>query len=273
MKRVSLFLALILAAAMLFGTVAYADKLDDIKASGKLIVGSELNFPPYEFYFTNPETGEEEAQGFEMQLARGIADALGVELDLRDQSFSGLITALRSGELDCIISGMSIKPERAEVVDFSNAYFGGTQILLSSAKLADSLAVPEDLAGKNLGAQTGSLQAGVAEEQFASANIVLMDKVPLLVYELRLGNLDAVLLTDVVAQTYTTLYPDELKITTVPVVYSSPGSGIAVQKGDNETLLAFLNDYIAQVKGDGTFDQWFADAVALNAQLVAAEEE
>ena len=108
MKKV--IAALLSIMMLLAGATAFADKLDDIKAAGKLVVGTEATFAPYEFYYTDPETGEEKLCGFEMDLARGIAEELGVELVVSDQAFSGLITALRSGELDCIMSGMSIKP-------------------------------------------------------------------------------------------------------------------------------------------------------------------
>ncbi|MDR2658325.1 MAG: transporter substrate-binding domain-containing protein [Oscillospiraceae bacterium] len=277
MKKIASMLTIvaILTLALLSLTLpAYADKLDEIKAAGVLVVGTQIDFPPYEFYFPNPETGIEEPQGFEIQMARGLAESLGVELELRDQSFSGMLTALRNGEMDCVISGLSIKPDRQEVVDFSDVYFGGKQVLLSRTDIADSLTKPEDLAGMRLAAMTGSLQAGVAEEQFSSANIILMDRLALIVMDLRLGYLDGILLTDYVANTYVTLFPDELAITSVPVTYTGgKGCGVAVQKGDNETLLQAINEFLARVKSDGTFDKWVEDAIALNAQLIATEFE
>jgi len=266
--------ALVLCAALLCGVgAASADMLSDIQEKGTLTIGAEVSFPPYEFYFTNPDTGEEELKGFEMELAKGLAKTLGVELVISDQAFAGLITALRAGELDMIISGMSIKPDRMEVVDFSTPYYGGTQIMLVRLEGLDTYKTPEDFTGVNIGAQTGSLQAGIAEEQFASATTMLLDKVPLLVMELRLGNIEGMLLTDNVALTYTTLFPDELAISEVPVFYESPGVGVAISKGDNETLLAAVNAYIEQVKVDGTLNEWVEKAIALNAQLVAQDED
>ena len=71
MKKIA---ALLLAVALLMtGSAALADKLDDILAAGKLVVGTEATFAPYEFYYTDPETGEEVLAGFEMDLARGLA--------------------------------------------------------------------------------------------------------------------------------------------------------------------------------------------------------
>ena len=84
-----------LAAMMTVGaTGAMADHLDDIKAKGKLVVGSEVSFAPFEFYFVG-EDGKEYEAGFEMELARQIAADIGVELEVSDQQFNGLIPALR----------------------------------------------------------------------------------------------------------------------------------------------------------------------------------
>lgn len=263
--------ALVLALAMILTCgAAFADKLDDIKAAGKLIVGTEATFAPYEFYYTDPETGEETLSGFEMDLARGLAAELGVELEVRDQSFAGLITALRAGELDCIISGMAIKPDRMEVVDFSTPYYIGEQVMLVREADAEKYKKPEDFAGQKIGAQLGSLQQGVAEEQFSQSETLLLDKVPLLMLELTQGNIEGVLCTDVVGKSYMTVYPG-LVVSEVPIDFTSSGVAVAVDKGDNEALLTAINDYIAKVSENGEFDAWFATAMEQNGQLLEAE--
>lgn len=96
-----------LAAMMTVGaTGAMADHLDDIKAKGKLVVGSEVSFAPFEFYFVG-EDGKEYEAGFEMELARQIAADIGVELEVSDQQFNGLIPALQNGDVDLVLSGMT----------------------------------------------------------------------------------------------------------------------------------------------------------------------
>ena len=269
-------LSFLLVMALMLGMVSFAsaDMLSDIQAKGVLVVGASVGFPPYEFYYTNPETGKEELAGFDMKLAQGIADMLGVTLEVSDQAFAGLITALRAGELDMIVSGMAIKPERLETVDFSDPYYTGTQIMLVRAADYDTLTTVESMAGKKVGAQMGSLQAGILDEQFASCEALLMDNITLMVLDLAQGTIDGVLLTDTVAKTYIALHKDEsgnslLVISQVPVVYdNTAGVGVAVAKGDNESLLKLINDYIAQVKSDGTFDAWVDEASAQNATLV-----
>ena len=269
MKKI---LVLALAVMMVIGlmSAACADMLSDIQEKGVLVLGSGISFPPYEFYWTNPETGEEEYAGFDMALAKGIAEKIGVELQVNDQAFAGLVTALSVGDLDMVIAGMAIREDRKEVVDFSDPYFAGTQILLVRAEDYDSLKTVEDMAGKTVGAQLGSLQQGILEEQFSASEPMLLEQPPVLALELMQGNIDGWLVTDLVAKQYMVVYPDTFQISDVPVEYdNSAGVGVAVAKGDNESLLALVNEYIAQVHADGTWDAWMADAIDKSASLLA----
>ena len=271
MKKM-LVLALCLSLILGMATVASASMLTDIQEKGVLTVGANIEFPPYEFYWTNPETGEEEIAGFDMALAAGIAEQLGVELEIKDQAFSGLITALAVGDQDMIISGLAIKPERLEVVDFSDPYFSGEQILLVRSEDFDTLKTVEDMNGKRVGAQLGSLQQGILEEQFADSEPLLLDKPSVLALELYQGNIDGWLITDLVAKQYIVAYDNAFKISEVPVEYdSSAGIGVAVTKGDNAELLEKINAYIAQVKSDGTWDAWLEDAIAKSVSLLEKE--
>ena len=268
MKKV-LVLVLALCMTLCMAQAAMADMLSDIQEKGTLVVGANVGFPPYEFYYTNPETGEEELQGFDMKLAQAIADELGVEMVLADQTFAGLITALRAGEIDMIASGMAIREDRLEVVDFSDPYYVGGQIMMVRAEDADTLTTVESMAGKRVGAQMGALQATILEEQFADSEPQLMDNISLMVMDLLQGSVDGVLLTDLVAKTYIARYPGQLVISQVPVEYdNTAGVAVAVNKGDNASLLEVINSVIERVTTDGTFDAWVDEATALNATLL-----
>ena len=269
-----LFAVITALALALCAAGAMADQLSDIQARGVLEVGANVDFMPYEFYWTNPDTNVEELAGFDMALAQGIADRLGVKLELKDQAFSGLVTALSAGEMDMVISGLAIKPERLEVVDFSDPYFAGEQIMLVRAEDYDTLKTVEDMAGKKVGAQLGSLQQGILEEQFPNSESLLLEKIHILALELDQGNIDGWIITDLVAKQYMAVYPGRFKISEVPVVYdSSAGIGVAVPKGDNASLLAIVNEYIAEIKADGTFDKWVEEAAEKGAGLLVAEAE
>lgn len=256
---------------MLLPLAASADKLDDIKSSGRLVVGASAGFPPYEFWYTDPETGEETLEGFEMKFAQGLAEHLGVEFVLADQAFSGLITELRAGTIDIITSGMSMKPERLEVVDFSIPYFNGKQVMLVKTAELDTYKTPESMDGKKLGVQTGALQVDLAAQQFPKAEAMQLDNIAVLVMELKMGNIDGVILADSVAASFSSAFP-EVAISEIQVEYSSAGVGAAIAKGDgNETFLAAINEYIELVKGDGTFDQWIDEAYKINGLLLTQQ--
>ncbi len=268
MKYAKKAIVLALALMMLLPLAASANKLDDIKAAGKLIVGASAGFPPFEFWYTDPATGKESLEGFEMKFAQGLAEHLGVEFVLADQAFSGLITELRAGTIDVIISGMSMKPERLEVVDFSTPYFNGKQVMLVKTADLDTYKTPESMDGKKLGVQTGALQVDLAAQQFPKAEAMQLDNISVLVMELKMGNIDGVILADSVAASFAAVFP-EVAISEIPVEYSSAGVGAAIAKGDgNAAFLAAINDYIALVKGDGTFDKWVEEAYKINGLLL-----
>ena len=133
----------------------------------------------------------------------------------------------------------------------------------------DTLTTVESMTGKRVGAQMGSLQAGILEEQFSNAEPQMMDTIALMVQDLMTGSLDGLLLTDTVAETYIAHYEGKLAISQVPVVYdNTAGVAVAVAQGDNESLLAVINSVIDRVTTDGTFDAWFDEAVKLNATLI-----
>ena len=266
----------LLAMTLLFATasMASADHLSDIQARGKLIVGAEVGFAPFEFYFTD-ENGDEYAAGFEMDFARELASVLGVELEIADQAFTGLIPTLQAGDVDMLISGLSATPERREAVDFSDIYYTGTLNIVIREEDADKFKTEEDVKGAVLGAQMGSIQQTALETQFTESEHLLLPKVPTLLMELKNGNVDGVICTRVVAESYMSL--DEyagLVFSEIPVDYQSSGVGVAMRKDpENESLMAVVNETIARVTSDGTFDAWYKKACEQNALLLKAEME
>ena len=148
-KLVAILLSLMLILAVVFSVSA--DALSDLQAKGKIVVGVSVGYPPYEFYYTNPESGKEEMAGFDIALAYGIGEKLGLDVEIADQTFAGLITALQAGEIDLIISGMVAKPERKEVIDFSKPYYAATQIMMMTEEKANTLKTVEDMTGKKVG--------------------------------------------------------------------------------------------------------------------------
>ena len=269
MKKITaLVLALMLLAV---SSCALADHLDDIKKSGKLVVGAEVSFAPFVIYMTG-EDGKEYEAGFEMDLARQIAEDLGVELEVADQQFNGLITALQVGEVDLVISGMTATEERRNAVDFSDTYYVGEQPFVVREADVEKYKTYDDIKGKMVGAQLGTIQQTILETQFPECESLLLPKVPTLLMELLNGNIEGVICSRIVATSYMNIY-DGLAFAEIPVDSNKNGVGVAVAKGDdNATLLAAVNATVERVVADGTYDAWVEKACAQNAELLKAQE-
>src|SRR6056297_2554465 len=89
-------------------------KLDKIKEKGVIVLGTAADYPPYEFH--KEIDGEDHIVGFDIEIAKAFAEDLGVELEIKDMKFEGLIAALVADNIDFIVAGMVPKPERAEVI-------------------------------------------------------------------------------------------------------------------------------------------------------------
>ena len=120
---------------------AAASLLEKVKTSGKLVVGTEAQYAPYEFKDLNANFA-----GCDMWLAQQIADHLGVELEVVDMSFDGIIPAVKSGQVDLGIAAFTKTPERAEEIDFSDLYEKSAQLLIVKAGNADLYSTKESLA-------------------------------------------------------------------------------------------------------------------------------
>ena len=223
---------------------------------GKLTVATSPDFAPYEFYYID-ENGDAQLSGFDVALAGVIADKLGLELEVIPMDFDGILMELQSGNVDIGLAGFSPDPERAETFDFSDIYYLGGQSFCVTKDNLDKYKDYSDFDGKSVGAQTGSIQMKLANENTPNANIVGLSKVTDVINELISGKLDGAFIETAVAECYAKNYPELALAWDVP--YDSEGSAIALKKG-NDALLAAVNSVIAEVKEDGTMDQLVAEA-------------
>lgn len=254
------YLALVLGAVMALsmGTAAMAEEFSTV-APGKLTVGTSPDFAPYEFYHID-EDGNPQLAGFDIALSQRIADDLGLELVIVPIDFDGILMELQSGNIDLGVSGFSPSPERAETFDFSDLYYMGGQSFVIRAEDAEKYTGYADFAGLPVGAQTGSIQYGLAEENTPDANIIGLAKVTDIVSELITGKLEGAFIETAVAEQYAKNYP-EMYIAW-EVEYDTEGSAIALKKG-NETLLEAVNGVIDAALEDGSMDAYVAEAQEL----------
>ncbi|HEV8690084.1 MAG TPA: ABC transporter substrate-binding protein [Ideonella sp.] len=132
---------------LLATTVAQARPLDAIQKSGKLIVATEGQYPPYNFFEGSKLTG------FEIDLADAVAKRMGLAIEWKTLAFDGLLTGLAQDRWDLVIAGHAVTDERAKAVTFTQPHFCGGGIIVSAKT---TYASGQELAGKSIAVQTGT---------------------------------------------------------------------------------------------------------------------
>ena len=232
---------------------------------GVLSVGSEIAYAPFEFF----QEGTEIEDGLDIDIARAIAEALGVEIEFINTGFDGLIPALQTAEFDILVSAMTIRPEREEQIDFVPYITVGTGILVPTGN-PDNIQTLDDLCGRTVAVQVATIQVTFLEDlnQDGCADnnieIVTFDSNPLAVEDLRTGGSDANFSDFPVAAEDAAQSEGDLEVVE-PQIDPEP-YGIGVDKGSTE-----LNDAIADavqaIRDSGKYDEvlerWDLEAVAL----------
>ena len=242
---------------------AMADDKVETVTDGKLTVATSPDFAPYEFYSID-EDGNPTLSGFDMDLAQYIADKMGLELEVVPMDFDGVLSELSQKNVDLGMAGLSPDPARADAMEFSDLYYKGGQSFVTVKDKADQFKTLEDANNKDysIGAQTGSIQLDLANENTPDADIISLPKVTDIIAELLAGKLDAAYIETAVAESYQKNYPDLEIVMDVP--YDVKGSSIGVCK-DNEGLMKAVNAAIAAAKEDGSLEDFIAEANALAA--------
>ena len=226
--------------------------------AGKLTVATSPDFAPYEFYAIG-EDGAPTLAGFDMAIASYIADYMGLELEVIPMDFDGVLSELATGNVDLGLAGLSPDPTRADAMDFSDIYYQGGQSLVTVADKADSIKSFDDVNKPEIsvGAQIGSIQMDLANENTPNADIVALPKVTDLISELIGGKMDAAFIETAVAESYKTNYPELTLVLDGP--YDVAGSAVGIKKG-NEALKNAVNEAIAAAIKDGSMDRFVAEA-------------
>lgn len=238
-----------------------ATKLEQIKAKGKIVLGTSADYPPYEFH--KEINGKDEIVGFDIEIAKAIAKDLGVELEIKDMKFDGLLAALVVDDIDFIVAGMVPKEERKKSVDFSNQYYQAEQNVLIRAEDAQKITSIEALKGLKVGAQKSTVQEDLAKEKSGAAEVKSLSKITDLVLELKNKKIDAVVLVEPVANAYARQNPD--LIVSGISLGSEEGVAIAVNKGTPDLLEAINKSLDTMIKA-GTIDKFIEEATMLSEQ-------
>ena len=242
---------------------AAASLLEKVKTSGKLVVGTEAQYAPYEFKDLDANFA-----GCDMWLAQQIADSLGVELEVVDMAFDGIIPAVQSGQVDLGIAAFTNTPERAEEIDFSDLYETSAQLLIVKAGNADTYSTKESLVGLKVGAQKGTIQSQLIQSALPESELFELEKYPALALEVQNGNIAGLVVDQAVGEALVATSNGALEVSNFEfsAEEASFGKSVVIAKG-NEDLVEAVNEVINKVTADGSYQQAYDEAVELAASL------
>ena len=210
--------------------------------AGKLTMATNASFPPYEYY------ENEQIVGIDAEIAKLIADKLGVELEIKDMEFGSIIGAVQTGSVDIGMAGMTVTEDRLKTIDFTDSYATAVQVVI--VKDGSDIASIDDLQGKTIGVQESTTGDIYASDDFGEENIKRYNKGNDAVAALVSGVVDAVIIDNEPAKSFVAAN-DGLKI--LDSSYADEQYAICVSK-DNAGLTSAINKALKELKDDGSLD-------------------
>jgi len=246
-----LLLVAALAGVVADGTAQTADSsaIAAAKKRGKLVVGVKYDFPP--FGYVNEQ---KQVVGFEIDMARDFAKALlgsTDAVDLVEVSGPNRIPFLVTNKVDIVIATLSVTPERAKTISFSDPYYtGGYTIMV--AKDTSDISTMATLAGKRVGVTRGSTADTIVSKLSpAPAEILKLEHISELFSALQAKRVDAVVQDIALMQPFVSKNPG-YKL--VGGLYNEEPWAVGIRKDDTETV-AWVNDQLKRMKASGALDQ------------------
>lgn len=263
------FFAVLLVAALCLtmGVSALAEtRLEKIQSAGEIHLATSPDFAPNEF-IDDTKSGQDQYVGSDIELAKYIAEKLGVKLVIDAMDFAAVQAAVTTGTTDMAIAGFAYTAERAEAAQPS-IFFNITedednknQGLLVLKENADQFTKAEDFAGKKVATQNASLQYQLTTTQLPDAKIELVADLGTAVVMLTSGKVDAVAVDadngDLFCHNY-----DEVTMSDFYFEYSSEGNILLVPKGETD-LIDAINAVLEEVNEQGLYAQWREEATEL----------
>ncbi len=229
------------------GSASNGDAAFTTVTPGKLTMSTNASFPPYEMV-----ADDGSFEGIDVEVAGAIAEKLGLELQVDDMGFDAALQAAQTGKSDMVMAGVTITEERQAVMDFSNSYANGVQVVI--VKEDSPIQTVDDLANANMiGCQMGTTgyiycSDTVENGGFGEDHVTPYDDGAAAVQALMNGQVDAVVIDNMPAQSYVAANPG-LKI--LDGEFTNEDYAIGVAKG-NTALLDAINGALEELTADGT---------------------
>lgn len=252
MKKV---LAVVLSAVMCMAALtACGSKTEGTLSEGVLKVGTNAEFPPFEYVNDNGEP-----DGFDIALIKAIGEKMGMEVQVENMEFDSLVSSVGS-KIDVAIAGMTVREDREEFVDFSDSYYNALQyvIVMSDSDIAkaaaDNTVNADMLKGKTFGVQLGTTGDFIATDDIEGSTVQQYKKAVDAVNDLINGRVDAVIIDKNPALVFEEKFAGQVVAIDGAVFdFAQEEYAIAIPEG-NTTLTEQINKALADLKADGTFD-------------------
>ena len=240
----------------------FAVTLGSVQAQ-ELVVGSSATYRPFAY-----ESPTKEIVGYDVDIIKAVAQKAGLKIKIVNTPWTGIFAALNNGDVDLVISGVTINDKRKQSYDFTAPYFEARQLI--AVPQSSNVKSLQDLAGKKVGVVTGSTGDDISSLAFGKTNpdIRRFESTPVVISELANSGLDAAIGDNGVIA-FRVQEHKTLKTVSDPS-FPKEYFGIVVKQG-NKALQDKLNAGLAAIKADGSYatiyKKWFqADAPTLPAQ-------
>lgn len=262
-------------AAAAYNKVLEGLNSEAVDTDEEIVVAMSPDFAPMEFVDLS-RSGDDQYVGYDVLLAKYIANHLGKKLVIKPMSFDAVMTAVQTGNADLGISGFSWTAERAENYFISDWYEAGEneteQVVITTAENEGKLTSAENYAGLKVGAQGGSLQELLVKEQLPDAECVLMTDLNDLATALLTGKIDALAVAQGNGESFISANDGKLVASGFQFVIDEKyKNNVVLINKDNTELGNQVNEVIAQQKKDNVADTWY-DAAQMLGNIKTIDE-
>ena len=212
---------------------------------GKLIMSTNAAFPPYEMTSDDGGYNGTGFEGIDVEIAGAIAEKLGLELQIDDMEFTAALEAAQKGMSDMVMAGVTINDERLAVMDFTNSYATGVQVVIVKEGSDVTL---DNLGEQQIGVQNGTTGWQYCTDDFGEDHVVAYDNGITAVQALMNGQVDCVIIDNGPAQEFVAA---NAGLTILETPWVEEQYSIGVNKG-NTALLDAVNGALNELIADGT---------------------
>ena len=246
MKKIfALVLSILMVMSMFAGCgKAGSDNELNLVKEGKLIMSTNAAFPPYEMTDDNGKF-----IGIDVEIAEAIAKKLGLELVIDNMEFTAALEAAQKGKSDMVMAGVTVDPDREMVMDFSNSYAKGVQVVIVPEN--STIKSIDDLEGKKIGTQMGTTGYIYCSDDYGEENVVAYDNGITAVQALLNSQIDCIVIDNAPAQAFV---KENAGLKILDTEYAVEDYAIGFKKG-NTALKDAVNEALAELIKDGTIQK------------------